>query len=467
MKYLITILFILNIAYRFEGNSQVNMKPLWWNIMKVIYVPGQPPPPPVLGPQGYGVNATGALAGDPNVTVTTTSGGTGVGSIYWAIFTATGATGSSTSRKNIVFDIAGAGPHTISVSPNNRLEVTQLSNVTFDGGNEVVQITSTSQNGLSFQGSGCHNVIIKNLYFIDCGASDNTSESDGLNVLDNAHDFCITNCAVYGNTDGNVDFANGATNCTMQYTIIGTHVSNATQGAGGTLITTLGITLHHNLFNLKSPAEGERAPLIHGNYANAFGDIRYNIVYNFGRNNATGSGFGSLVGYDGAGSGCGCSATANIVNNYYYTPSTAAQSDGVVRDNFGVPSGRAYSAGNISGNGINFNWTGTPNDHASQGTEFAVPSTFQLPFETTCDAVHNVLNNVGPTAKNATATTLIAQVTNLGTCNNILPPLFPDIKNGIWYSGTIYKSTDKQPFNEIMQESGLLNDRRNKLKYNI
>lgn len=451
MRYLISILLFLTIAGKIEGSSQINMKPLWWNIMRVEYTPGEPPPPPVLGPLGFGVNATGALAGDPTVTVTNTSGGTGTGSLRWALQTSQG-----TDNKFIVFDIAGAGPHTIDVGSGG-IEINTLSNVTIDGGNEVIQITTAQGGGGGSAGislrNNSHHIIIKNLYFINCGSGNNNSETDGLNVIDGAHDITITNCVAYGNTDGNIDFAAGAFNVTMQYTIIGNHISNNTAGAGGTLITTDRITLHHNLFNVKSTEEGERTPFLHGNYDPAFADIRYNIMYNWGRDNATGTGVATGIGYNGSSSDCGCYARANIVNNYYYTQSTAADQDGIdlTPDNNGRL-GAAYSAGNISGNGFNFNtgaYTNSP--------EFAIASTFQLPFETTCNAVANVLANVGPQTKSAQATALIAEITNLGSCSSGYPSLE---KRFQWFGATFRKNEEKTAI-PMMEYVAVIN-RRNK-----
>lgn len=461
MRYLISILLFLTLAGRID--SQINMKPLWWNIMRVQYTPGEPPPPPVLGIFGYGINAAGASVGDPTVTVTNTSGGTGTGSLRWALETSQG-----TDHKFIVFDIPGAGPHTISITIDDGLVIDALSFVTIDGGNEVIQITTPDGGdggsaGLSLRNSTTHHVIVKNLYFINCGASDNDSETDGLNVIDGAHDIAITNCVFYGNTDGNVDFAAGAINCTLQYSIIGNHVYNSTKGSGGTLITTTNITLHHNLYNIRSDEEGERAPLLHGNYDNAFADIRYNIIYNFGRDNATGTGYGTGIGYGGSGSGCGCYARANIVNNYYYTPSTAADQDGVTLRADNSTGALGYSAGNISGNGFNFN-AGVYTNHA----EWPVASTFQLPFETTCNAVANVLANVGPQTKSAQATALIAEVTNLGSCSSGYPSLQPKFQ---WFGAT-FKKEDKKTAIPMMEYIAVINRRSKylanaKIKINI
>lgn len=423
MRYILTILlFLLNFGNTNDGDAQkAGMRQYWWSI-RTIYVPGNPPPPPVLGPIGYGVNATGSLPGDPVITVVNNNGNTSVGSLYWAMFLVNGATGNTFSRKKIVFNIPGTGVHTINVAPANRLNPTQFQNITMDGGTQDIEITSSSQNGISFETANCNHLIIENLYFVNCGSGDVNSGADGLNVVDGAHDICITNCCAYGNTDGNIDIGVQTFNITMQYTIIGDHLSNKTKGTGGTLINGTEVTIHHNLFNLKSVVEGERGPFLHGNYSNAYADIRNNIDYNFGRAQATGSGFGTGIGYNKTTSDCACRGEANVVNNYYYTPSTDAAPDAidVAIDN---RQGAVYSNGNISGNGINLDAA----QYRTQNTPFNVPVQYQIPVETACASVHNVLTYVGPATKNATAATLIAQVTNLGSCLNTAPML-PDFR---------------------------------------
>lgn len=415
MKKLLIILLLLSTVCK----SQV----LFFNGWKLHQ--GNPLNSANLNLQGFGVNATGASPGDPTITVTTTSGGTGAGTLYFAIFNSVGGTGSANSHKKIVFSVSG----TIT-SDNFTLD--NLSFVTFDATGQNIVITAPNNDGLSFESNGAHHIIVKNMHFANC-------RGDGANVVDNtvtgAHDIAFMNCSFYGNGDGNIDV--GVTtgtdaNVTIQYCIIGNHIAPLDDGTGGSLITSTNVSEHHNLFNVKSPEEGERCPLIHGNYSNAYADIRNNLVYNFGRNNTTGSGFGTacLYGIVGAGG----YARANIVNNYYYTPSSAAASDGVWVNGDGgaIPAGEAYSAGNVSGNGFNFN-TGVYTNHA----EWTVSSPFNIDVEAACVAVHNILTHVGPDTKNSTDLALIAEITNLGTCF-FGPPMLPALK--LYHVFTHYKT---------------------------
>jgi hypothetical protein len=366
---------------------------------------------PNLGIQGYGANATGASPGDPTYTVTTTSTGTGAGTLYHALFTAVGGTGSATSHKNIDFNIPGG----VGTFTSSAYTMTALSYVTINGTGQQITIDANND-GFSFEGSGCHHIIVKNLHFVDCSG-------DGINVVDGAHDIAITNCSAYGNGDGNMDVGTDCYNITWQYNIIGYHTAPSDDGTGGMLITSPYVSAHHNLFNVKSTEEGERCPLIHGNYSDAFGDIRNNIVYNYGRDNATGSGFGSACLYGDV--GAGGYAHANIVNNYYYTPSSSASADGVWvnGDSPGssIPIGDGYSSGNVSGNGHNFNTGSRYTNHA----EWAVDAQYQIDVETACQAVVNVLTYVGPDVKTTVDNTLISQITQLGSCAFNQPKFTP------------------------------------------
>lgn len=424
MKRNIFILLFIFIGYFCNAQMIIN----GWFVNQ-----GNPSAGPNLNLQGYGADATGSSVSDTTITVNTTSGGTSVGSLYWAINTAIGSTGSATSHKKIVFSVNG----TITT---DLLTVDHLSFVTIDGTGHTVVITSPNNDGLSFEGNTCNHIIVKNLVFANCGG-------DGANVVDNGatsgHDIAFMNCAFYGNGDGNIDIASGSTNVTVQYCVIGYHTSPSEGAAsGGMLITGTQVSIHHNLFNVKSTFEGERCPLIHGNYSNAYADVRNNVVYNWGRDNATGSGIGTGIGFGGSGSGCGCYSRANIVNNYYYTISNAAKMYGIsVNTGPGLSGGaEAYVNGNISGNNYHF-------DSLSNHAEWSVATAYQIQSETACQSVSYVLAHVGPDTKNSTTTTLISEVTNLGSCAKVDVPLFK-----------MYKSIVKEKESNNIYSSNLHDD---------
>lgn len=315
---------------------------------------------PPSGIEGFGSQAVGG-AGSSTVYHVTNLGVSGAGSLLNGLG----------SNKTIVFDVAGV--------INQRHDIINISYLTIDGSTAPypgVTITTRSGDGMSV-GQGSHHVIIRGLTFINC-------TNDGLNVIDNAHDVALEHCTAYGNEDGNIDIgATAGQNITMQYCIDGSHVHPTTNdGTGGTLVTSKNVSVHHNLFNVKSPDEGERCPLVHANYSpqgSPNADIRNNLVWNWGRNNATGSGFGIGVLYN---------ATANIVNNYLKTISTQAAPDGITLDIGGLPAGFAYISGNVSGNGINYNTI-------SNKAEYAIPAIYAVATQSACDAAQIVLAKAG------------------------------------------------------------------------
>jgi hypothetical protein len=156
------------------------------------------------------------------------------------------------------------------------------------------------------------------------------------------------------------------------------------------LITAKSASVHHNLFSPATSNEvGERCPLIHANYSpvgSPNADFRNNLVWKWGRNNATGSGYGTAVAYK---------ATANVINNYYYA--TVSQSSATILSDYGSSGtgGFAYVAGNVSGNsGINANST---SNHAI----YAIPGSAAVTTQDACTAAALVLANAGPSVRNS------------------------------------------------------------------
>jgi len=326
--------------------------------------------------EGFGSQAGGAST--PTVVHVTNLNASGAGSLHNAIVD-TNPTG-----KTIVFDVGGTihARHNMSVGNNFTIDGTTAP---YPG----ITITSSVDDGMTIESANMHHIIVKGLAFVGC-------VNDGLGVNDGAHDIAVMHCIAYGNGDGNIDFSSDSLNCTMQYCIIGNHdqsVNPSNQGTGGTLVTAHFTTIHHNLFFPKSPNpdEGERFPFVHRNYGVASTpdcDIRNNLVWQYGRGNATGSGYGSYAGYG---------AKANIVSNYYKTTSAAAAPDGVCIDCDGSDSihGSVYSNGNVSGNGFNFN-IAPLNNHA----EFAIAAQYQVTLDTACAAALKILQYAGPTQRN-------------------------------------------------------------------
>ncbi len=302
------------------------------------------------------------------------------------------------SNKTIVFDVSG--------SISARLYLANVSYLTIDATGKDITINGNNNgDAISMDGTNTHHIILKGLTVTNAGG-------DGINVVSGAHDILITNCSSYGNRDGNIDVAgdNSSTtkNVTVQWCILGTGVSGSDY-SGDMLITGQNVSAHHNLFVPAGPnVVGERCPLVHCNYSpvgSPNADFRNNVVWKFGRNNATGSGYGTDVAY---------SATANVVNNYYYSPSDGGNAV-VVNGSYGsTPKGNAYVAGNVSGNsGVN------PNSQSNHA-EYAIASQYAVTTQDACTAAQLVLTQAGPRPLNSANQALVNTVALTGC--SVTPP---------------------------------------------
>ncbi|MBC7947757.1 MAG: right-handed parallel beta-helix repeat-containing protein [Chitinophagaceae bacterium] len=288
------------------------------------------------------------------------------------------------SNRTILFNVSG--------TIIGRFNLAGISYLTIDASGQNITIDNDyNGDGISFDGTGCHHNILKGVHVRNAG-------NDGINVINGASNILITNCTSYDNQDGNIDVA-GGTNVTVQYCIIGGGKPN---WSGAMLVTARNVSVHHNLFSsLTDRGVGERNPHVHANYSPVGSpniDFRNNIVWQWGRNNGEGSGYGASVAYG---------ATGNLVNNYFYSqtnPGSAAQPD----DGYGGNSGSAYIAGNVSGN-ANVN----PNSKSNHA-EYVISTLYKIAPQPACDAARDVLRNVGPSVRNSVDNSLINAVTLRG-----------------------------------------------------
>lgn len=313
------------------------------------------------------------------------------------------------SNRTIVFDVAG--------EINFRL-LQSISNVTIDGsGAPAPGITLNSNNVgdvFSLDGPGCNNVIVKNIRF-------KNGNGDGFNIVNGANNIVFDHCSSNGNRDGNGDITSGAKNVTVQYCIFGPGAPNSTY-SGDMLIAydgTNNISVHHNVFYSITPGSvGERSPLVHSvnnqNRTDLMVDFRNNVVYKWGRNNGTGSGYGSNVSYGG---------TAMLINNYYY--SSNFPGDAIVTDgSYGsTPPGVAYISGNVSGNGAAF--------PASNRGPWDIPTFASVTTQDACTAEAIVKQQAGCKPLDATDQFIISQINLLG-CSAVTPVMLTYFRyNGI------------------------------------
>lgn len=281
----------------------------------------------------------------------------------------------------------------------DRVDIT-YSYLTIDGnGYDVTINNGVNGDGISFNGPNAHHCILKGIRVINSGG-------DGINVIDGSHDIVIDHCSSYDNRDGNIDVAGddvGITkNVTVQWCFIGRGQANDASFSGCSLITGQSVSFHHNLF---APATvggvGERCPLVHCNYSpvgNPNADVRYNLIWKFGRDNGTSSGFGVDSAYG---------AATNAVGNYVYTTG-GSNDNGVTTSAYGEPSGLLYASGNVSGNNVNANAD-------SNHSEYSIPVYAQIPAELACDAARKVLQQAGTPKKNTYEQTTISSI-NLPNC---------------------------------------------------
>jgi hypothetical protein len=335
--------------------------------------------------EGFGANAVGG-SNSTDVYHVTTLTGTGPGSFGYGI----------RSNRTIVFDVSGIINGKSGMN-EGRYYFANISYLTIDGNGKDVTIDNNNNgDAISFDGVNTHHIILKGLHVTDAGG-------DGINVVSGAHDILITNCSSYGNRDGNIDIAgdnSGITkNVTVQWCILGSGVANSSY-SGDMLITGQNVSAHHNLFVPAGPnVVGERCPLVHCNYSpigSPNADIRNNVAWKFGRNDATGSGYGADIAY---------SATANVVNNYYYSPSDGGNAV-VVNGSYGsTPKGSAYASGNVSGNiGVN------PNSQSNHA-EYSIPAQYAITMQDACTAAGLVIAQAGPSPRNKQDNDFVATVT--------------------------------------------------------
>jgi hypothetical protein len=336
-------------------------------------------PSPATDPslEGFGANAIG---GSNSTTVyhVTNLNSSGAGSL----------TNGIGSNKTIVFDVSG--------TIVGRFDLINVSYLTIDAtGKDITINNNNNGDGISCDGPNTHHIILKGLHVTNGGM-------DGINVVDGAHDIMITNCTSWGNRDGNIDIAgdnSGVTkNVTVQWCIIGGGAPKNTSYSGPSLVTGQSVSFHHNLIlPLTEGGVGERAPLVHSNYSpvgNPNADVRNNVTYRWGRNNGTGSGYAVDIAYN---------ATANVVNNYFYSLSDSANAV-ITNGSYGsTPKGLAYVSGNVSGNKINPN---AQNNHA----EYSIPAQYAITMQDACSAASLVIAQAGPSPRNKQDNDFVATV---------------------------------------------------------
>jgi pectate lyase len=177
------------------------------------------------------------------------------------------------------------------------------------------------------------NVVIR-------GIRHRASSDDGIRILgrelrtDTAHplvsNVVIDHVSVTGQGDGAIDVTEGASNVTIQWSILGTGATD--QELNLIQFGAHAVSLHHNLY-VDAKA---RMPGCYDSEVPAPGlvcDVRNNLIWNTSQ----------------AGTEVRFNATANVINNYYKPGSTAILDQMIwLIDDTGAQTSSAYTSGNVS-----------------------------------------------------------------------------------------------------------------------
>lgn len=346
-----------------------------------IVVPPPPPvdttTPPVLGTvQGYGAKTNGGNAFKNTPTHVTNLNLSGAGSFADAI----------KSNRYIVFDVAGT-------IKGFRWDVGNVqsgsySNITIDGTTApspgITLDNAGAGNTFGFEGAGNHDIIVKSIRAINAG-NDNFHFNNGI------YNVVLDHCSAWGAGDGNCDITTNTKDVTVQYCIFGggcqCNANGSDRWAGNMLIAygTGRVSVHHCIYYPRTPTGiAERNP----NVSNQSGaipaplacDFVNNIVYNWGRNNGAGSGYGTAFNYGSFG---------NVRANYYYIDNLGGDiTNSVTESAYGEPAGTIYAIGNISGNNAVVNGM-------TAKTPYIVESLYQIADEAACAALNKTLSSAG------------------------------------------------------------------------
>jgi hypothetical protein len=307
--------------------------------------------------EGFGADTTGG-AGRPVYRVTTLAD-SGPGSLRDAL---------SAGNRCIVFEVAGeiVLHHQVYVSG---------SFVTIDGFTAPAPGITVRDYGVGMWGSnGAHDVILRGLRFRNAGQRTCPAGEcwDGVQVKNGAYRIVIDHVSIDHASDGGADISSQVGSAlTRDVTVQWSMFSGTTNQS--LLQRATRVSMHHNLFingqNRNPQADWD--PTLATAPTDTVLDFRNNVVWNF-------SSYGTLIRRR---------ATANVVGNYYYSPSRPTAAHALVVD----MQGRAHAASNTSGNGANINSSGT------EQTAFpAVP----VSITDACRAAYEVQEDAGARGAN-------------------------------------------------------------------
>jgi hypothetical protein len=295
--------------------------------------------------EGFGNTVGGA--GQPVVRVTNLAD-SGPGSLRAAL---------AAGQRTIVFDVGGE------IVLRDYLRV-RGAFVTIDGSTAPPPGITLRNRGLILHGTaGAHDVVVRQLRI-------RNSPVDGIQIAGGASRILIDHVSIHGSGDGALDITGAAHDVTVSWSIFNERVNpkamlikyNASR-----------VTLHHNLFvsmgrNPQVEVD-DGATTAHDTTV----DMRNNLVWDWG------FGFGTWV-RNGA--------WANLVNNFYSSPSSGLQLDRDQAILVDTTTARAFTAGNVSADVV----TVDLNALGNAATPFPAPA---VPTYDACVAAHMVAAGAG------------------------------------------------------------------------
>jgi hypothetical protein len=361
-------------------------------------------------PQGFGADTPGGT-GQPEYHVTSLAD-SGPGTLRDAI---------SQGNRRIVFDVSGTIPVASTL-------FVQGAFITIDGttapapGITLRPPAGFDQAVLSIRGTfGAHDVIVRGIRIRGAHTRDTNvnSSNDCLAISRGAYRVLIDHVSISGCSDGAIDIAGFATQDTRDVTVQWSILADTRK----TMLVKYGttrITLHHNLF-VKSV---QRLPYVSRENLPADSgltlDMRNNVIYDWA---------------GGAGTIIRSGVTANVVGNVYANPGRATndqrqalmvcRGDGVETPESraecldGIPSvrARAYTAGNLSLDGVDLDAAGTVD------SPFA---TTAITTTTACFAAHEVAQRAGAQPRDQRDTEYAGHIVLPQCPGEALPPP-PDV----------------------------------------
>jgi hypothetical protein len=302
--------------------------------------------------QGFGASTTGG-AGRPVYRVTHL-GDAGPGSLRDAL---------SRGDRCIVFDTAG------DIDLRNQIYV-KGGSITVDGFTAPAPGITLRDHGISIWGNhGASNVILRGLRYRNSGEKSCASSRgcyDGIQIKNGARRVVIDHISSDRAPDGALDITGKPDSLTQDVTVQWSIISGTTHQS--LIHRATRVSMHHNLFidgqNRNPQADWDST--LSTVPPDVVLDFRNNVIWNF-------SAYGTIVRRN---------ATANVVDNYYYSAARPNAARALVIDR----QGRAHAAGNFSGNGVDVNALGTAT------TPFPAAS---ISTTDSCTAVQDVADQAG------------------------------------------------------------------------